>query len=135
MAERLPLIRLSTAVIALLLTASCATVPQEEGPDPELAAALKGKVAEKPRSCIQLDEANSAKVYRGAITYTPARNLMYVNTSPGCQTSIPDPLYVVEPFTGRQLCKGDTVKFVDRMSHMPGGFCVLGEFTPYRSKR
>lgn len=133
MASRFSL-RIAAAGV-LLLTASCATVPEDEGTDPKLTEALKGKVAEKSRSCIQLDEANSAEVYRGAITYSPSRSLTYVNMSPGCRTSIPDPLYVVEPMTGRQLCKGDTVKFVDRLSHMPGGFCILGDFTPYRAKR
>ncbi|MES2288603.1 MAG: hypothetical protein V4530_02610 [Pseudomonadota bacterium] len=134
MAERLPLIRISTAAIALLLTASCATVPQETGPDPKLAEALKGMHPGKPRSCIPLDEARSAKVYRGAILYTPGRRMSYVNTSPGCYTNDYDPLFVVEAF-GTQLCKGDTVKFVDRLSGMQGGFCVLGEFTPYHAKR
>lgn len=134
MAERFSLIRTCAAAGALILTASCATVPQEEGPDPKLAEALKGMHAEKARSCIPLDEARSAKVYRGAILYTPGRRLSYVNNSPGCQTNDYDPLFVVETF-GTQLCKGDTVKFVDRISGMPGGFCVLGDFTPYRSRR
>lgn len=127
-------IRVPLAALTLMLTASCATVPPApRGDDPALVEVLKGKVAQKSRSCIPLDQTRSTTIYNGAVVYTANRNLTYVSRSPGCRAMSSDPIFVVQPF-GSQLCRGDTVRMVDRVSHIPGGFCILGDFTPYRTK-
>ena len=38
---------------------------------------------------------------------------------------------VTYPF-GSQHCRGDIVRTMDRLSHIPGPGCVLGDFVPYR---
>ena len=128
------IVRTITLLPLFVFAASCATVPEQEGTDPKLTEALAGKVAEKPRMCIPLDEARSGEVFRGAILYRTSRRLNYVSTSPGCRTFANDPIFVNRVYSS-QLCRGDIVQFVDRTSSIPGPACVLGDFTPYRSPR
>ncbi len=100
----------------------------------DLANELAGKVAEKPRTCIPLDEARSAKVYKNALVYRASRRLTYVNESKGCSAFDSDPIFINE-VRGTQLCRGDVVRTVSRAGSIPGPFCVLGDFTPYRAPR
>jgi hypothetical protein len=39
-------------------------------------------------------------------------------------------LPIFEP-SGSQYCRGDIVRTVDRLTHVPGPSCVLGDFVPY----
>ena len=134
MTNTLSVARAATLLPLLLLAASCATVPDQEGTDPKLTEALVGKVAGKPQMCIPLDDARSGEVYRGAILYRTSRKLNYVSVSPGCSTFTRDPIFVNKLYSNR-LCRGDIVEFVDRTGGIPGPSCVLGDFTPYRTPR
>jgi hypothetical protein len=133
MAEQLSVIRVLAAV-PLLLMASCAGMATQRDDSAEIAKELVGKVAEKPRSCISLDDARSAKIFTDAIVYRTSRRLTYVNAAKGCSTFDPDPIFVNE-VQGSQLCRGDIIRTVSRTGGIPGPVCVLGEFTPYRTPR
>lgn len=124
----------SLAVLLAAGTMACSTTPPPTGPDEKLAEALVGKVAEAPRSCIDLDEARAGEVFRDVIVYRTSRALNYVNSTPGCRTFSSDPIFVNKVF-GSRLCRGDTVQFVSRSGGIPGPVCVLGDFTPYRTPR
>ncbi len=134
MAEQFSVIRLAACVPLMALVASCATMGAERDDTAELAQELAGKVAEKPRTCIPLDEARSAKIYKDALVYRASRRLTYVNASKGCSTFDSDPIFINEVH-GSQLCRGDLVRTVSRTGNIPGPFCVLGDFTPYRTPR
>ncbi len=133
MAEQLSVMRLA-AFIPLLGLAACSSTPPSTGSDDRLAAALAGKVAEAPRSCIDLDDARSGEVLRDVIVYRTSKTLSYVNSTPGCRAFSTDPIFVNRVF-GSRLCRGDTVQFVERTGGIPGPVCVLGDFTPYRTPR
>lgn len=113
------------------LAAGCAGAATQRDDSADLAKETAGKVAEKPRSCIPLDDARGAKIYNDAIIYRVSRRLTYVNAAKGCNTFDPDPIFVNE-VRGSQLCRGDVIRTVSRSGGIPGPFCVLGEFTPYR---
>jgi hypothetical protein len=125
-----PAVAASFAVMA----ASCSSTPPPSGPDTKLAEALAGKVAEAPRSCINLVDARSAEVLRDVIVYRTSRKLIYVNSTPGCRSFTNDPIFVNKVF-GSQLCRGDSVQFIERAGGVPGPICLLGDFTPYRVPR
>jgi len=134
MAKQLSLMRLSPLLLLMGLIASCATMGTERDGTADLAQELAGKIAEKPRICIPLDEARSAKIYKDALVYRASRRLTYVNESKGCSAFDSDPIFINE-VRGSQLCRGDVVRTVSRAGSIPGPFCVLGDFTPYRTPR
>jgi hypothetical protein len=122
-------------LIPMLALASCAA-SSARSPDAdraEIAKELAGKTAGEPRSCIPLDDARSAKAYHDALVYRTSRRLIYVNAARGCDSFDPDPIFVNKVF-GSQLCRGDVIQLVSRTGGIPGPFCILGDFTPYRSK-
>jgi hypothetical protein len=131
MAEQLSVIRVALLAPVLALATSCATMSPPRDDTADIAKALAGKVAEKPRTCIALDDARGAKVYNDAILYRVSRRLTYVNDAKGCNSFDPDPIFVSE-VRGSQLCRGDVVKLVSRVGGFQGPFCILGDFTPYR---
>lgn len=123
----------SLILLPLLVLASCAGVSSRSPDDSAaLAKELAGKTAGQPRSCIPLNDARSPKAYRDALVYRTSRRLTYVNAARGCDSFDPDPIFVNRLMTS-QLCRGDVVQLVSRAGAIPGSFCVLGDFTPYRA--
>jgi len=116
------------------LMASCTSLPLARDDSADLAKETVGKVAEKPRSCIALDDARGAKLFNDAIVYRVNRRLSYVNAAKGCNAFDTDPIFVNEVSNG-QLCRGDIIRLISRSGGIPGPTCVLGEFTPYRTPR
>lgn len=134
MAEQLSLIRIAALLPAFVLVASCATMAAPRDDSADVAKELVGMVAEKPRSCIPLDDARGAKIFNDAIVYRVSRRLSYVNAAKGCNSFDSDPIFVNEVHSS-QLCRGDVVRLLSRSGGISAGFCVLGEFTPYRTPR
>ncbi len=133
MAEQLLVMR--RLVLPLFaLVASCTSLPLARDDSADLAKETVGKVAEKPRSCIALDDARGAKLFNDAIVYRVNRRLSYVNAAKGCNAFDTDPIFVNEVSNG-QLCRGDIIRLISRSGGIPGPTCVLGEFTPYRTPR
>jgi hypothetical protein len=135
MAEQFSVMRIFAALPLLVLAASCASMPPGRDDSADLAKELAGKVAEKPRTCISLDDARSAKVFDEAILYRTSRRLTYVNNAKGCRAFDPDPIFVNDVRSGSQLCRGDVVRLISRVGGISGPFCVLGDFTPYRAPK
>lgn len=131
MAEQFSVIRVLTALPLLMLATACATLPPPRDDSAELANELVGKVAEKSRNCIPLQDAQAPKIFNEAILYRASPRLSYVNAAKGCKSFDPDPIFVTVTPTN-QLCRGDVVRFVSRAGGFPGPICVLGDFTPYR---
>ena len=119
------------ALLLFIAIGACATVPQETGPDPKLAAATAGLVVGKPKHCIRLDEAVGSEVVRSGIIYRTSRRLTYVNIAPGCGSVRSDDIMINEVHSS-ELCRGDIVRFADRTSGFTSGSCALGDFVPYR---
>ena len=94
------------------------------GPLPELA----GRTAGPPQSCVRNDQAMSVHLNGDALIFSSGRTVwLNANRCPGVTDS---DLPIFEP-SGSQYCRGDIVRTVDRLAHIPGPSCVLGDFTPY----
>lgn len=120
-------------ILPLALLTGCATTTETaQGPDPKLTAALEGKVAGKPQSCIRLDEAGGNEIFRDAILYRTGRTKYWLAEAPGCGSSRGSNDYIlVQNVFGSQLCRGDIIRLVDRTSGIHGGACSIRSFTPY----
>lgn len=134
MTDQTFVIRVALLLPMLAFAAACAGSATQRDDSADLANELVGKVAEKPRSCIALDDARGSKVYNDAIVYRVSRRLTYVNDAKGCNSFDSDPIFVNE-VRGSQLCRGDVVRLVSRTGGIQGPFCVLGDFTPYRTPK
>ena len=75
MAEPISIVRSAMLLPVLALVAACAGSVTQRDDSADLAKELTGKVAEKPRACIPLDDARGAKVFNDAIVYRVSRRL------------------------------------------------------------
>ncbi|PTQ10780.1 hypothetical protein CLG96_10265 [Sphingomonas oleivorans] len=121
---------------ALLLIAAGAAPAAKKAPppSPELDEALKDRVAEKPQSCISMNPQTGTRIIDGtAIIYQESSRLWYVNRpSEGRCPSLRHYRILVTRAFSSQLCRGDLVEMVEPSGSIPFGYCILGDFTPYR---
>ena len=99
-----------------------------------LAKELDGKVAGEPRACVSnLGMGNFIRISDDMLLYRESGRLVYQNKlrSP-CPGLARDDDIIVTETHGGQLCRGDLVRLVDRVSGIPGPVCSLGDFVPYR---
>ena len=131
-------IALTAIIAAPLLLAGCGEVeskpvPLTEKQQMRLDKELAGRVDGEPRNCIS-GHGNDGlvRISDSQLLYKPGGRTVYLNTlrssCPGLARD--NDIIVTQSYSG-QLCSGDLVKLVDRMSGMPGPFCSLGEFVPY----
>jgi hypothetical protein len=95
---------------------------------------IGSKVAGKAVSCISSTQhSNLIRVSDDLLLYRVSGGLVYQNRlrAPCPGLADDDDIIVTEQFGGQQ-CRGDIIKLVDRLGGIPGPFCVLGDFVPYR---
>lgn len=101
--------------------------------DAELADALKGKVAGKAVSCINLRDIQSSRnIGEQTILYEMSPRLTYRNDPPGGCKGPGLGRTLVTRTTTSQLCRGDIARVVDLQAGFEGGSCVYADFVPYR---
>ena len=99
----------------------------------ELDKALKGKVAGKPQSCINIRNANSTQqIGDRTILYKVSKKLVYRNDPLGGCSGLGRDRALVTRLYSSQLCRGDIVTPTDLTTGFSGGSCPLGDFVPYR---
>lgn len=133
----------TTLVFTMLPLSGCAQMNSSADPSPLtekqaqiLAKELDGKVAGKPINCLNSHRTdNLIRVSDDIILYRHSNNLVYKNklrsSCPGLARD--DDIMVTRSYSSNQ-CRGDIIELIDRYSGIPGGFCSLGEFVPYRKK-
>ena len=122
--------RVFPVALAIALT-SCAPPPPagQQGP----AVELVGRVAGPPQHCVSISSSQNLR-----ISDSDSHLRLYGNgptiwanpLGPDCSFR-GDDIPVTEP-TGSSYCRGDIVRSIDRISHIPGRTCVFGDFIPYR---
>ncbi len=96
---------------------------------------IRGKDAGEAVRCISsVQNTNIIRVSDDMLLYKVSGRLVYQNrlksSCPGLASD--RDIMVTEQF-GSQQCRGDIIKLVDRIGGIPGPFCVLGDFVPYRT--
>lgn len=126
------------ALLALPALAACGMAAS--GPEPRsaraetrLARALDGKVAGEPLKCIPRHGRNDLEIVDdNTLLFKNGRNLVYRNDPEGgCSGLDPTRTIVTTSLTG-DLCRGDTIRVVDRGSRSVISACAFSDFVPYR---
>ena len=122
---------------AVMLLGGCATPGgngDTQAEDPKLTKALAGKVAGEPRDCLPLMDTRDSQTFNGSIVYNLGRSTAYRNDMQQCPMLGRDYIPVFNVI-GSQVCRGDIVRFVDRLSGANWGSCVVGKFVPYKTPK
>ena len=122
MARFLPLI--------LLLLGSCGApqpiIPRQQPLE------LAGRTAGPAQRCVPIDPTMSIRISqneRHTLIYGTGKTVWANDLDPGCAFG-PNDILVTEPH-GASYCRGDIVRSVDQVTHMPGPSCIMGDFYPY----
>jgi hypothetical protein len=117
-------------------TASAAPEPVERAgaPPSAVAAAVRGRTAGPPVSCISRVGLRSTRAIAGALVFEGRGGVLYVNEGvAGCGALAFGRAIRTAGPTAR-LCRGDIVTAFEPVSGMEFGGCALGEFVPYRRR-
>ena len=116
-------------VLAAIL-AGCAAVPSAEQQRPP--GEVAGRSAGAPEHCVLINQSDALRISdndRHTLLYGNGKTIWANRLGPGCSFASDDVL-ITEPI-GSYYCRGDIVRSFDRLSHIPGPSCVLGDFVPY----
>lgn len=95
---------------------------------------IGGKIAGTAVSCIStLQSSNIIRVSDDMLLYKVSGRLVYQNRlKTPCPGLASDRDILVSEQYGSQQCRGDVIRLVDRTGGIPGPFCILGDFIPFR---
>lgn len=112
--------------------ASAGQSPRSERAETRLTRALGGKVAGTARKCIARFRSNDLEIVdRNTILFKNGRNLVYRNDPEGGCAGLDPSRTIVTSSVGSDLCRGDTIRVVDRLSRSTVGVCAFSDFIPY----
>jgi hypothetical protein len=115
---------------AILFVSGCAAPQPTQAPGPP--RELAGRVAGSAQRCVLIQANEALRVSdtnRHVLLYGSGKTIWANQLAPGCGFGRDDVL-ITEP-VGSYYCRGDLVRSMDRLSHIPGPACVMGEFVPY----
>jgi hypothetical protein len=98
-----------------------------------LDADLAGYVAGKPVRCLPPRSDSGVESYgESELLFRVSPRLVYRNTVRGSCPKIGQSRALITRSFGSGLCSGDRASSADLVAGFETGFCVLGDFTPYR---
>lgn len=98
----------------------------------ELRTAIGDRVAEAPRDCVSTMGLDGPQIIGGQTLIYRSGGRVYRNDiEGGCPGLAPMATVIVEVH-GSQLCRNDRFQALQTGSRIPGPYCRLGAFTPYR---
>jgi len=99
-----------------------------------LEAALQGKVAGEPVSCVnRYPAASLTAISDSVLLYRVSGRLVYRNDLIGSCSGLSRGDTLVVRTYGTQYCRGDMARSADLVTGSITGGCALGSFTPYRA--
>ena len=120
-----------TAIAAASILVSCTQAA--EPPGAALSRELANHVAGPAQSCVSSHPGEGLRVIdRSTVAYGSGRTI-YVNHLPGpCPALAPLNTIIVDARDGSQYCRGNPVRAIEPAAIIPGPWCNLGDWTPYR---
>ena len=100
----------------------------------DLAHQLAGYVAEAPKTCISSYQAENLRIIDNKTLAYGSGRIIYVNKLPQTCHSMNQLNILQVNAEGSQYCRGDRIRWIEPTTNIPGPWCVLGEWTPYRMK-
>jgi hypothetical protein len=128
--------KIAAAAFMLLALAGCAGRGSlDERETNALERQLAERTAGEPRRCVPAIQAVSlSAVDQRTVVYDTPGTLYVSRLRSECPGLRPDSTIVIEAY-GDQYCANDRIRALEPGSRIPGPICLLGEFTPYRSRR
>ena len=103
--------------------------------DRDLAKATEGRVAGKPQDCIPINRAGGPQIIdKQTLVYTDM-GTVYVNRLPAACPSLDRNDTIISEVYGGNLCRNDRFRSLQPGTSIPGAYCQLGSFTPYRKAK
>jgi hypothetical protein len=127
-AQNAPAMRLQIVLLAAIL-GSCGAPPPIAPPRP--VAELVGRTPGPAKDCVPIRTTENLHVAddQSTLIYGSGKTIWVNALGPTCRFGFND-IPIFEP-TVSSYCRGDIVRTVDRLSHIPGPSCVLGPFVPF----
>lgn len=101
--------------------------------DRELADALEGRVAGAPQDCISTMALNGPQIIdKDTILYRETGRTVWRNELASACPGLRAMDTVVIELHGSQMCRNDRFRAVSPGGGIPGPYCRLGKFVPYR---
>ncbi|HEX9964854.1 MAG TPA: DUF6491 family protein [Allosphingosinicella sp.] len=117
-----------------IVLCGCAATPPDSREADALSRELGERVAGEPRSCIAGTQSQGLTVSDRQTIVSRQGDTIWVNRlESDCPGLRPFSTLIVEA-NGSQYCRGDRVRAVEAGSSIPGPWCVLRDFTPYRRR-
>jgi hypothetical protein len=113
----------------LLLASACAASSAREA---DLSRELAGHSAGRPETCVRAFGANLTARDSMTIVHRQGDTIWVNRLRAACPGLRPTSLLILEPGEGSRYCRGDRFRAVETAGGIPGPYCVLGDFTPYR---
>jgi hypothetical protein len=123
-------------VLSLLLLAGCAAAGSRSAAnEAAFERELAGRTAGEPRQCVSIVPQQGLTIENRRTVVQRRGDTIWVNRlSRDCPGLDPFATLVVEA-NGSQYCRGDRVRALSAGSSIPGPYCILGDFIPYRRAR
>ena len=118
----------------LLLAAGCTATGAESPSRDQLALTqdLEGRTAGAPQACVPMRQSQSMQIVdRQTLVYRDFDTVWVNRLGADCPGMRPLSTLIVEAH-GSQYCRGDRVRAVETQNAIPGPYCVLRDFVPYR---
>jgi hypothetical protein len=124
---------LAATIAGLALPAASSARRDTLTDEQRLAKALDGLTPGKAVSCIDLRDAPATEALGDALLFRASRKLVYKSdTAGGCGDHSIGETFITHTY-GSRLCRGDVITTADLHSGFQTGFCIAGDFTPYRA--
>ena len=128
----MPIAAALIAATAPALAQTPAKVSEPAPLSPKAAAALAGRTAGKPISCVRLRDVRSSEIVdETAIIYKLSGKRWLVNFPDGGCASLRPGRVTVTSTPSTNLCRGDIARIIDPPTPIEYGSCGLGSFVPY----
>jgi hypothetical protein len=114
----------------LLLASACAAGPAREA---DLSSELAGREAGPPERCVDDSPAANLVPSDSRTLVFRSGDAIWVNRlAAACPGLRPMSMLILEPQDGSRYCSGDRFRAAERTGGIPGPYCTLGDFTPWR---
>jgi hypothetical protein len=106
---------------------------QDARAERDLAEALEGRTAGTPVDCVNASSVEGPQVIdHDTVLYRAVGRTVYRNElAASCPAMGPGNTIIIE-LHGGQICRNDMFRVLEPGSTIPGPYCRLGKFTPYR---
>jgi hypothetical protein len=114
----------------LLLASACAASSPGEA---DLSRELAGLEPGPPEECVSASPgANLTARDSRTLVLSQGGTVRVNRLAAACPGLRATSMLVIEPRDGGRYCRGDRFRAVEVSGGIPGPYCILGDFTPYR---